>query len=171
MKRKLLCCLALALSVSLPPAAAAGPVAEKVAGKVAGQVADDVPVLPAGQFERLLAASAGKVVLINFFASWCPPCREELPGLMRLRQRYHSDQVVFVGLSVDQSMSDLKKFLAGTPLNYPVYIADARIARAYGVYSIPHNALYDKAGDLVWNNAGLLEERDLRRILDSLLKE
>jgi thiol-disulfide isomerase/thioredoxin len=165
MKRNLMCALALALLLlqAAPVALAAG-----APGKA---VADDVPVLPIGQFERLLAESSGKVVLINFFASWCPPCREELPGLMRLRKRYHSDQVVFVGLSVDENMGDLKKFLGGLPLNYPVSRADPRVARAYGVRSIPHNVLYNKAGDLVGNQPGLLDERDLRYVLDDLVKE
>jgi thiol-disulfide isomerase/thioredoxin len=158
MKQKLMRCLAVLLLALLSASAEAA-------------VMDDVPVMPAARFERLLAEASGKVVLINFFASWCPPCREELPGLMRLRTRYRPDQVVFVGLSVDQSMTDLKRFLAATPLNYPVYMADPRIAHAYGVRSIPHNTVYNKAGILVGNQPGLLEERDLRRILDILTRE
>ena len=160
MKQTLMRCLAALLLLSLTASAGAA-------------VADDVPVMPAEQLERLLAESSGKIVLINFFASWCPPCREELPSLIRLRTRYSPDQVVFVGLSVDESMDDLKKFLAATPLNYPVYRTDLqmRIVRAYNVRSIPHNAVYNKAGELVANQPGLLEERDLRRFLDKLVKE
>jgi len=158
MKRKLLYCLTMLLALSLA-----------VFGKAA--VLDDVPVMPAAQFERLLAESTGKVVLINFFASWCPPCREELPSLMRLRTRYSPNQIVFIGLSVDQDMDELKKFLSTMPLNYPVYAADPRITRAYGVRSIPHNTIYDKAGALVVNQTGLLEERSLRHALDNLLRE
>ena len=158
MKQKLMRCLAVLLMLSLSASAEAA-------------VMDDVPVMPVKQFERLLAEASGKVVLINFFASWCPPCREELPGLMRLRLRYRQDQVVFVGLSVDQNMADLKRFLAAAPLNYPVYMADPQIAHAFGVRSIPHNTVYNKAGILVGNQPGLLEERDLRRVLDILVRE
>jgi len=158
MKQKWMRCLAVLLALLL-----------SVSAKAA--VKDDVPVMPVRQFERLLADASGKVVLINFFASWCPPCREELPALMRLRTRYRSDQVVFVGLSVDQSMDDLKRFLASAPLNYPVYVADPQIAHAFGVRSIPHTTVYNKAGVLVGNQPGLLEERDLRRVLDILVRE
>ena len=158
MKQKLIPCLALWLLLSLAAPAGAA-------------VADDVPILPVERFKQLLAESSGKVVLINFFASWCPPCREELPSLMRLRKHYRTDQVVFVGLSVDQSMGDLKEFLATMPLNYPVYAADLQIAHAYGVHSIPHNTIYNKAGKLIANQPGLLNERQLRRALDSLVEE
>ena len=158
MKQKLMRCLAVLLVLSLAASAGAA-------------VVDDVPVMPVRRFKQLLAESSGKVVLINFFASWCPPCREELPSLMSLRKRYRPDQVVFVGLSLDQDMGELKKFLASLPLNFPVYMADPQIAHAYGVRSIPHNAVYNKAGALVANQSGLLEEQALRRALDSLVGE
>ena len=158
MKQKLMHCLAVLLVMLMAAPAGAA-------------VADDIPVMPARQFERLLADSSGKVVLINFFASWCPPCLEELPGLMRLRKRYRPDQVVFVGLSLDQNMAELKKFLAKMPFNYPVYVADPQIAQAYGVRAIPHNTIYNKAGELVANQPGLLEERHLRQALDNLVRE
>ena len=158
MKLKLAGCLIILLVLALAEEAGAA-------------AADDLQFMPAEQFERLLAESSGKVVLINFFASWCPPCREELPSLVRLRKHYKPDQVMFLGLSVDNSRDDLYKFLAGMPLNYPVYMADRQIAYAYGVESIPHNVVYSKAGKLVANQPGLLEERVLRHALDNLVKE
>ncbi len=121
--------------------------------------------------DTLLEASKGKVVMLNFFASWCPPCREELPGLVSLRKRYSPDQLVLVGISVDHDLNALKTFLDGMPLNYPVYVADEEVAYLYGVSSIPHNTVYNKAGELVGNQPGLIPEQELRRILDGLVKE
>ena len=124
-----------------------------------------------GGLEALLEESKGKVVLVNFFASWCPPCREELPSLVRLRTRYSEDQLVIVGLSVDHEPAELKALLKEIPLNYPVYLADAEVAHMYGVNSIPHNTVYNKAGKLVGNQPGLIPEQDLRRVLDGLVRE
>jgi thiol-disulfide isomerase/thioredoxin len=134
-------------------------------------VNDDVPLLTAQTFADMLHQAKGKVVVINFFASWCPPCREEIPGLMRLRKRYSQDQVVFLGLSVDQDMRDIKDFLAKTPLNYPVYLADPVLAHMYSVSAIPHNTVYDKAGRIVGNQPGMIEERDMRHALDELVRQ
>ena len=124
-----------------------------------------------GGLEALLEESKGKVVLLNFFASWCPPCREELPSLIRLRKRHSEDQLVIVGLSVDHEPEELKAFLKEMPLNYPVYLAHAEVAVMYGVNSIPHNTVYNKAGKLVGNQPGLIPEQDLRRVLDGLVRE
>jgi thiol-disulfide isomerase/thioredoxin len=145
---------------------------ERFAGPPAARAAvhDDIPVLTAAAFADILDQAKGKVVVINFFASWCPPCREEIPGLMRLRKRYSPEQVVFLGLSVDQDMQDIKDFLAKTPLNYPVYLADPVLARMYSVSSIPHNTVYDKSGRIVGNQPGLIEERDMRHALDALVR-
>ena len=120
---------------------------------------------------KLLEDSKGKVVMINFFASWCPPCREEVPSLVRLRKRHGEDQLVLVGLSVDQEPEDLKQFLGNMPVNYPVFMAEAEVAYMYGVNSIPHNVVYNKAGELVGNQPGLIPEQDLRRVLDGLVRE
>lgn len=140
-------------------------------GSTAIGAKEPLTVLSAEQLEKLLEQSRGKVVMLNFFASWCPPCREEIPSLVELRKRYSPEQVVFIGISVDEKMDDLKKFVADTPFNYPIYLADPRVAYTYNVQSIPHNTVYNKAGKLVANQPGMIEERDLRQALDGLVRE
>jgi Thiol-disulfide isomerase and thioredoxins len=121
-------------------------------------------------FAQRLTESKGKVVLINFFASWCPPCREELAGFVRLRARYKEDEVLFLGLSLDEDQTALTEFLKDNPLNYPVFLAEHELAYVFKVSAIPHNVVYNKNGELVGNQPGLIHEQDMRRILDSLVR-
>ena len=70
----------------------------------------------------IVAQHKGKVVMLNFFATWCPPCREEIPDLVSLAPKYEG-KVVIVGLSVDEDASTLPAFLKRLKVDYPVYRA------------------------------------------------
>lgn len=129
----------------------------------------EVPVINDQQLTSLVAQHKGKVVVINFFASWCPPCREEIPGLLRLNKAYKSDKVVFLGVSVDEDKNALQRFVSQVGFTYPIYRAKDDISYKYGISSIPHNTVYDQTGKLVANQAGFVEEADLKTFLDSLL--
>lgn len=129
-----------------------------------------IPRLSVQEFTELCDANHGKVILFNFFASWCPPCRAELPGLVRLREQYDPQQVVFIGLSVDQNPQDLQQLLQDFSVNYPVYMVDSAVAHRYSVHSIPHNTLYDRRGKLIANQPGLIPEETLQLTLDKLVE-
>lgn len=133
-------------------------------------MAQDLPTLSVKQVQEQIAAAKGKVVMLNFFASWCPPCREEIPGLNNLYKEFKDKGLIILGLSVDQTPSDLQKFLKTMPINYPVAFSSEDLARFYSVSSIPHNAIYDKNGKLVGNQPGYIEEAELRKLITSLLK-
>lgn len=132
--------------------------------------AAEIPTIASQALIDLVASHKGKVVVLNFFASWCPPCREEIPGLLRLNREYGPDKVVFIGLSVDEDLKALERFAATTAFSYPIYRAESDVAYLYGVSAIPHNAVYDRAGKLVANQGGYVEERALKEFLEPLLK-
>lgn len=97
----------------------------------------------------LIEGSKGKVVLVNFWATWCPPCRQELPELVALRQRYAEDQLVVLGVSVDDSTGHVEQFLRNMPLNFPVYWRTPELLAAYQVSGVPYTVVYDGRGRMV----------------------
>ncbi|MCC8194365.1 MAG: TlpA family protein disulfide reductase [Deltaproteobacteria bacterium] len=119
------------------------------------------------RLEELVKASKGKIVMVNFFATWCPPCREEIPSLIRIREEYGEDKLILIGASVDQDEDELRKYVAKTRFNYPVKKASDDLTRAAGVSGIPHMLVFDGNGEGIGNAAGLIPEADLREFLRS----
>jgi len=107
-----------------------------------------------------LADAAGKVVLLNFWATWCGPCRMEIPGLIELQKQY-KDSLQIVSLLVDvDDLEDAKKFVHSAGINYPVALAsdDVRI-RYGGVSALPTLFLLDTQGRIVQKHVGLYDPR------------
>ncbi len=112
----------------------------------------------------------GKVVVVNFFATWCPPCREEIPGLVSVASKRNED-VVVLGISVDESRKPLPAFMEKFKINYPVYMSALELAQRFKVRSIPHNIVYDTKGKVVANAAGTVTEKELDDFIDVLLEQ
>ncbi len=90
----------------------------------------------------------GKVVVIDFWATWCPPCREEIPGYVELQKKYGKDGLVIIGVSLDQKGPEVvKSFMAKMGINYPIVMADEETPAAFGgVEAIPTTFIIDRAG-------------------------
>lgn len=119
----------------------------------------------------MITMNKGKVILINFFATWCPPCREEIPGLVSLSAAYPADKVVVIGVSVDEDPSLLPAFIKKMGITYSVFHSAMDIPALYGITTIPHNVIYDRAGKLSVNAAGYAEEADIKNYIDTLLEQ
>lgn len=119
---------------------------------------------------KLVAESKGKVVVVNFFASWCQPCREEVPGLVNIRKSYGEDKLVLIGASIDEDEQALKKYMGEAGFNYPIVRSGADLAMAAGVRGIPHMLIFDAKGELAANEAGFVPEDMLRRFLDKIME-
>ena len=96
-----------------------------------------------------LSAQRGKIVMINFWATWCPPCREEMPAMERL-WRHHQDQgFVLLAVSVDSVTAKVKPFVAEHQLTFPILLDPAMdVANAYGVRALPSSFFVDRRGTL-----------------------
>ncbi len=102
----------------------------------------------------------GKVLLINFWATWCGPCRTEIPDLVALQTAY-ADRFQIIGISVDTPGSDaqVKQFAQQFRVNYPVVMGDADLQRKFGgVYGIPATFLIDLEGRMVQKHIGLISK-------------
>lgn len=117
------------------------------------------------------AAWKGKVVFINFWATWCPPCRAEIPVLIDLANRY-KDRLQIVGVSVDDGdPSEVKSFASRAGINYPIIMASREIVKEYGgVPALPTLFVVNTDGNVVQKHEGLysrgLYETELRLLLD-----
>jgi thiol-disulfide isomerase/thioredoxin len=99
----------------------------------------------------------GKVVLLNFWATWCPPCREEIPELIDLQNRY-KDRLQVIGISMDdlEEASVVKKFAVRAGINYPIVMASREIIREYGgVPALPTSFVVNTEGKVVQKHVGL----------------
>jgi len=117
-----------------------------------------------------LSEYKGKPVLINFFASWCLPCREEMPVLVKIAREYGSKGVVFLGIAVDDTEEKMKDFIVKYDVVFPVGLdKTAEVQKSFGLYGIPTTYFIDKQGVINYFHSGAVTEELLRHELDKLL--
>ena len=123
-----------------------------------------------------LADLRGKVVLVNFWATWCPPCLEEIPVLVRFQEQFADKGVVVVGVDfMDQtSLEGLRQFIAEHQINYPIVYGDSvrlnQLAKGLGgVFGLPVTKLLDRQGQVGSSRTGGLTEAEMRRWVEPLL--
>jgi cytochrome c biogenesis protein CcmG/thiol:disulfide interchange protein DsbE len=115
----------------------------------------------------------GKVLLINFFATWCPPCRQEIPDLIKFHDKYGPQGFMVIGISTDQEGAQLlKKFIQKMKINYPVLMAAPNTPYDFGnIIGIPTNFLVDRSGQIVKRYDGYVDRDSLEQVIISLLTE
>jgi thiol-disulfide isomerase/thioredoxin len=113
----------------------------------------------------------GKVLLLTFFATWCPPCVEEIPVLVELQNELADTGFSVVGLSVDQQgPSIVASFVEKRAINYPVLMAESKTTMDFGgVYGIPVAFLVNKSGNVVKKYTGYVQHEILEKDIRSLL--
>ena len=118
-----------------------------------------------------LAALRGRVVLLNFWATWCAPCQIEMPRFVAWQEKYASQGLSIVGLSMDDDAETVQSFMRKKRLNYPVVMGDEKLGLAYGgVLGLPVTYLIDRQGVIRARYQGETRldvmETALRRLLD-----
>ena len=108
-----------------------------------------------------LSKLEGKVVLINFWATWCGPCRMEIPEFNEMHKSYHEKGLEILGISVSDNKKQLKNFAKSFAVDYPLLYGGARemnkIMKNYGgVYAVPSSFLVGKNGNIVWSYPGAI---------------
>jgi thiol-disulfide isomerase/thioredoxin len=128
---------------------------------------------PAGT-KHAIAQWRGRVLVVNFWATWCEPCREEIPGLMRLRKKHASNGVEFIGIAVD-SASKVLDYTKIIQIDYPLLIGGVEsieLARLLGdgAGGLPFTIVLDRSGKVAKSHLGLVREEELDQKLSELAR-
>lgn len=107
---------------------------------------------------QLAGLPEGKVVLLNFWATWCPPCRQEIPSMAALQQRFAGTDLKVVAVSVDRNRDDLMAFVREHDMPFKVlHDADASVSQQYGVFKYPETFLIGRDGKVRYHLIGAID--------------
>jgi peroxiredoxin len=119
-----------------------------------------------------LSDHKGKVVLVNFWATWCPPCREEIPDLKRVAAEFRGPDFELVGIAMDESGHKVvKDFIAQAGIEYPVLLPSAEAIEQAAVDTLPTTYLVDKQGRVAKSFVGMVSRRQITQDIRALLEE
>ena len=119
-----------------------------------------------------LSDHRGEIVVVNFWATWCPPCRKEIPGFIQLQKEFGTEGMTIVGISLDdQGFESVQPYAEEMGINYPLVVGSDRLTRKYGgVRALPTSFVVGPKGTVQYARPGFLPEAELRRQLQPLLK-
>ena len=115
----------------------------------------------------------GKVVILDFWATWCPPCRAEIPGFVAIQKKYADKGFTVIGVSLDkQGPSVAKPFMRELGMNYPVVMGNPKIVGDYGfITAIPTTFVIDRRGDVVTAYEGFTDQATFESVIAPLLEK
>ena len=117
-----------------------------------------------------MANYRGKVILLNFWATWCGPCKEEIPAFVELYERYREKGMVIVGVSIDDRPDQLRAFAREWHMQYPVLQLQSDIEDAYGpFYGVPTSYIIARDGSICTRHLGPMTKDELERQIKALL--
>ena len=112
------------------------------------------------EFNQAISAHQGKVIYVDFWASWCIPCKKSFPWLNKLQTQYGDKGFTVVSVNLDAKRKHANKFLANYPANFPViYDATGLLAKKYQLKGMPSSFLVDKSGNIVSTHIGFSEDK------------
>ena len=130
------------------------------------QAAPEFTLIALDGTEVALADFKGKVLFLNFWATWCPPCRQEIPGFLEMYDKYKSEGMEILGVSLDRQGTDVvKAFAEKMKITYPLAISNMEIMQAYqpGQY-IPATIIIDREGNLQEKHVGYMDKSQVEKM-------
>lgn len=118
-----------------------------------------------------LSDHRGKPVFINFWASWCIPCAEEMPAIEQVYKEYSKKGVIFIGIAIDDTETKAKKFADRFKLSFPIGLDPGEIHKSYPLYGVPTTVFIDKQGKINYLHMGGVTENLIRHELDKIIQD
>jgi thiol-disulfide isomerase/thioredoxin len=140
-------------------------------GRAGPGLASSVDTLDSQDLLSEIADSQGKVVVVNFWATWCQACQEEIVVLKRLRDAYSHENVRVLGILIDQDIETLNDYDQKGSFNFPLFIAASDIVHEFNIHAFPKTYVFDHQGQLVHKEFGLVSQNRLQTIIDNILKK
>jgi cytochrome c biogenesis protein CcmG/thiol:disulfide interchange protein DsbE len=160
----------LLLVLAAMAAACAGPGAGAVQGVNQGNRARDFTLETLEGAELSLQDYRGNVVLVNFWATWCTPCRDEIPDIQAAYEAYQDDGFVVLGINVEEPQQRVEQFVAALGMTYPVLLDETgQILKMYRAIGLPMSVILDGDGVIQVRHVGYLTAAQLERYLAQLL--
>ena len=119
---------------------------------------------------REIGLHQGKVVVVNFYAAWCPPCRREIPHLISLRESFSESDVAIIGISLDDTHEDYARFVKSMKINYPTWRAGRGVMEFFEISAIPVVLYYNRENALQKRVVGLQPLARMRANIEELLQ-
>jgi len=115
------------------------------------------------RFESLIAAHKGKVIYLDFWASWCGPCRRSFPWMNAMQQQYQQQGLVIISVNVDNEKALAEDFLAEVPANFSVfYDPKGKVARKFKLKGMPSSYLIDRNGKVISTHVGFSDSKKMK---------
>jgi len=112
------------------------------------------------EFKRLVESHQGKVVYVDFWASWCTPCRQSFPWLNEMQAQHGNNDFTILSINLDANKELAQQFLAETPAQFPIlYDPKGKIARTFNIKGMPSSFIINKTGELVSTHVGFSEQK------------
>lgn len=113
-----------------------------------------------------------KILLIDFWATWCPPCRKEIPSFINLYKKYKDQGLEIIGISLDQDMNKVRNFVKEKGITYTVLIGNKNVAQDFGgIQGIPTTFIVDRKGTIVFKQVGLAPEEKFEAEIKKLINK
>ncbi len=123
------------------------------------------------------AQLSGKVYIVNFFASWCPPCRSEIPDMVNLQNQYGRKGFTFIGVAVNETEPKIRAFISKNKISYPVVMADEQLVSAFnryvegGIHAIPTSFVVNSSGRITQVITGARSKAVFDKIISDALRK